>query len=389
MENNEKRDFYVYKHIRLDNNTCFYVGKGTGDRAYLPKRNEFYNNVRKSCGCKVVIIKNNLTEKEAFNLEKEVIEDYVFVFGYGINIDGYKDFSNKTYLTNCTWGGEGISGLNPYANKTPEEIKIINNKISNSMKGKMAGEKHPFYGKHHSDETNKKISESMKGKKQSEEAKQKISEKLSKKVICITTGETFNSIKDAEKHYKCKHISACCKGRRKSAGELNDVRLQWKYLEDYDDNCLEEYKLNISDQRSKKVICITTGKTFDCIKDAEKHYSCGGISKCCRGKRKHAGKLNGVQLQWKYLEDYDDNCLDEYKQKMSEARVGKQMSEEAKQKISKKVICITTGEEFNSIKYASYHYGIETYIISACCKGKRKSAGELNHVPLQWKFSEN
>ena len=105
----KNRDFYVYKHSRLDNNTCFYVGKGKGKRAYKPKRNKFYNNVRNSCGCKVVIIKNNLTEEEAFNLETEVIEDYVFVFGYGINIEGYRDFSNN-YLTNFTWGGEGVSG---------------------------------------------------------------------------------------------------------------------------------------------------------------------------------------------------------------------------------------------------------------------------------------
>ena len=51
-----------------------------------------------------------MTEKEAFALEREIIEDYVFVFGYGINIKGYRDYSDKKYLTNCTWGGEGTSG---------------------------------------------------------------------------------------------------------------------------------------------------------------------------------------------------------------------------------------------------------------------------------------
>lgn len=28
----ENKDYYVYEHIRLDNNTCFYVGKGRGER---------------------------------------------------------------------------------------------------------------------------------------------------------------------------------------------------------------------------------------------------------------------------------------------------------------------------------------------------------------------
>ena len=59
--------------------------------------------------------------------------------------------------------------------------------------------------------------------------------------------------------------------------------------------------------RKQKVICITTGKKFNSIKDAEKHYKCRHISECCIGKRKHAGKLqNGVRLQWKYSEE-DDN----------------------------------------------------------------------------------
>ena len=216
MENNEnkaKREFYVYKHIRLDNNTVFYVGKGKGKRKDVPKRNSFYNSVRKSCDCKVVIIKNNLTEKEAFNLETEVIEDYVFTFGYGICIDGYKDFSNKTYLTNCTWGGEGSSGY-----KQSEEAK-------------------------------QKMSESHKGKKMSEEAKQKMSENSSgeknpmwgkpsprrRSIICITTGETFDCVKDAGDYYNVAHssVSHCCRGAYKSAGKLNGEPLQWMYLEDY------------------------------------------------------------------------------------------------------------------------------------------------------------
>ena len=187
----ESREFYVYKHIRKDNNTCFYVGKGKGNRIYKPKRNKHYNRIRKKHGCYVVKIKENLTEKEAFALEREIIEDYVFVFGYGINIDGYRDYSHE-YLTNCTWGGEGCSGLNPYANKTEEEMEEIGKKIS---------------------------------------------EKLSKKVICITTGETFDSIKEAENHYNIGNISKCCNGKYKHAGKLKDgTKLQWKYSEDYDND---------------------------------------------------------------------------------------------------------------------------------------------------------
>ena len=229
----ESREFYVYKHIRKDNNTCFYVGKGKDRRIKVPKRNKHYNRIRKKHGCYVVKIKENLTEKEAFALEREIIEDYVFVFGYGINIDGYRDYSHE-YLTNCTWGGEGCSGLNPYANKTEEEMEEIGKKISEKNKGEKnpmygkTGENSPMYGKNAFEN---KTSEEM------EEIGKKISEKLSKKVICITTGETFDSIKEAENHYNIGNISKCCNGKYKHAGKLKDgTKLQWKYSEDYDND---------------------------------------------------------------------------------------------------------------------------------------------------------
>ena len=102
-----------------------------------------------------------------------------------------------------------------------EEVKVA---ISETMKG----EGHPFYGKHHTDETRKKISEALEGRQFSEEHKQK----LSKKITCITTGETFDSQTEAAIHYNVvrKNISECCKGKRKHAGKLQDgTKLQWKY----------------------------------------------------------------------------------------------------------------------------------------------------------------
>jgi hypothetical protein len=80
-------------------------------------------------------------------------------------------------------------------------------KIGESLKGKkrpeiskrMKGENHPLYGKHHSEKTKQKLSESHKGNKHSEKTKQKLSEinkgkKLSK--------ETKEKISESRKN-KC------------------------------------------------------------------------------------------------------------------------------------------------------------------------------------------
>ena len=57
---------------------------------------------------------------------------------------------------------------------------------------------------------------------------------------------------------------------------------------------------------ARKVQCITTGKEFNCIKEAAEYYSIdnGTISKCCKGKYKSAGKHpeTGEKLKWKYID---------------------------------------------------------------------------------------
>ena len=59
--------------------------------------------------------------------------------------------------------------------------------------------------------------------------------------------------------------------------------------------------------KSKKVICVTTNEVFDYINEAEKKYNVAhqDIGKCCRGKRKSAGKhpVTGERLKWEYVED--------------------------------------------------------------------------------------
>lgn len=52
-----------------------------------------------------------------------------------------------------------------------------------------------------------------------------------KTVICITTGKIFTSAVLASEYYNIRSsdIIACCKGKRKSCGKLNNEKLIWEY----------------------------------------------------------------------------------------------------------------------------------------------------------------
>ena len=58
--------------------------------------------------------------------------------------------------------------------------------------------------------------------------------------------------------------------------------------------------------RARKVQCITTGRKFNCIKEASDFYSIcrQDISKACSGKLKSAGKhpVTEERLKWKYID---------------------------------------------------------------------------------------
>ena len=80
----------------------------------------------------------------------------------------------------------------------------------------------------------KKIIEQIEGKidKPVEEAKRPRTRYRS--VICITTGEIFDTIKDAVKKYKVHstNISQCCRGNVKHTGKLPDgTPLEWQYID--------------------------------------------------------------------------------------------------------------------------------------------------------------
>jgi len=200
-----QNEYYVYLYLREDG-TPYYVGKGQGNRAFSLKR-----RISPPPKERIIIHTKNLSENDAFELEKKLITQY-----------GRKD-NDTGILRNLTDGGEGCSGMihredskkklrEHRINETYQPLspsKKIRNKISEILRkgyaeqkykphmlGKNHTEEHKEYmrklytgrpiteeqkkkisiagkGKKHSPEYGRRISERQKGKKASEETKQK------------------------------------------------------------------------------------------------------------------------------------------------------------------------------------------------------------------------
>ena len=88
-------------------------------------------------------------------------------------------------------------------------------RLSESNKGIQAGEKHPMYGKHPSEETRKKMRNA----------------KTLKPVICLKNDQIikiYEAMQDVRKDgFHVQHVCDCCKGRYKSHKGFN-----WMYLSD-------------------------------------------------------------------------------------------------------------------------------------------------------------
>ena len=237
--------------------------QGSGYHKYDNNKNSKFANAIRKWGWdsfEVTVLEENITSQVKLNeLEVYYIEKF----------DSY----NNGY--NSTLGGDGVTGCKhtgmygkvftdehrkklslshigkPSVRKGSTHTEEAKAKIRQARK-KQVGQNHPMYGKHHSEEIKRKISESSKKMWQNEEYKNKYIKILQenrhnfkkggipwnkglkgkpaynrKKVICIETGEIFNSISEAEKIKKTNNISCCCNGKRKSTNGLH-----WRYYEE-------------------------------------------------------------------------------------------------------------------------------------------------------------
>lgn len=178
-------NFYVYKHVRLDNNKTFYIGKGVKYRAYdKVNRNEYWKRIVNKYGYKIIIVKYNLTEEEAYVLENQMI----LLF---------KKYNRAEANLNTDFGIGGRMG------RSDESYKIMGQNLYKNRNRSYKGENNPMYGKTFSEEHKKKISEGNKGKilglirPESTRKKMSMNHINNKKVINIETNEIYYSIQDA------------------------------------------------------------------------------------------------------------------------------------------------------------------------------------------------
>lgn len=167
------------------------------------------------------------------------------------------------------------------------------------------GKENGMFGRTHSVEVRKLISQKKIGKYKGEKSPR------SRKIKCITTGKVFNCNREAGEFYNIKsytHITRVCRGELKFCGKLEDgTRLQWEYFNDniYSDE--ETRNINLGAlKRSRKVLCKTTNKVFNSQREAGEYYEIKyfrHISEVCNGHSMSCGKLpDGTPLTWEYLE---------------------------------------------------------------------------------------
>lgn len=138
---------------------------------------------------------------------------------------------------------------------------------------------------------------------------------------------------------------------------------------------------------AQKVICLNTKEVYDCVRDASSSLNIdeSSIVKCCKGKQRYIlSKTDDCPLVWRYYDDYKT---------LSEADVIGLIEQGTTDYLNTttKVVCLNTGEEFESIAQATQQYKINhTSHITKCCQGKQLSAGKdpITGHKLVWVYFE-
>lgn len=136
MQFDETPKYYVYVWYYKNSGNVFYVGKGCKYRYRSRKRdNEKLVNIIASNDCDSKLIKDHLSEKEAFDFEKEMIEYYRKKGSPLINIQsgGHMPPNPQGTKRSSQTKLKLSQGIKHYYDTHPEQKKILSERIKNFL----------------------------------------------------------------------------------------------------------------------------------------------------------------------------------------------------------------------------------------------------------------
>lgn len=268
------RCYYKHNHIELDNTSA--------------------NKVN-------LTIKNHLLAH--YYLYKCALEDW-FKLSNLRSIKFTKNYSHSLEDIDDDWVSNNLENIS--------SLWIEHNKLQAESGHDLRGEKNPFYGRHHTDKSKKKISATKTnpseltrqklrishiGKKQQKYTieKRKLSLKLAHK---NSQNNGFAGVREKISATKRKNNSG--NNRKGKIHIINNITKETKYIipQDYDKYVSQGYckfltkrelaKLNKKPKQYKKVMCVNTHQVFESVAKASEYFNISetNIRKTCLGSLK-------------------------------------------------------------------------------------------------------
>lgn len=197
------KTYYIYglyesKENLVDN--CFYIGKGKGSRMYdhfqnyrLDEENNGCRNLHKTRKIKKLKRNNknpyakkimkNLTEEEAYELEKFIIKE--------VGLDNLTNIRDGGQRAPNYWSGKSRSDETKRKLSQAHMGKSLSEEHKNKISEALSGENNPNYDRSYGKDFRNKVSESLTGRDLSEEHKRNIGK--------ANTGEKHNMSKLSKK----------------------------------------------------------------------------------------------------------------------------------------------------------------------------------------------